>query len=111
MQQTYIHTRFNNIILKSISPHNNTSFGTSHTIHHTHILLRFLLTLFHAYRKQYSTHLMSASTSMLGLLLTPPIKPHTPQGNNTQVLEPYTLDLPLTPPIKPHTRRATIRKC
>jgi len=69
-----IHTRFNNIILKSLSPHNNTSLSTSHTIRHTHILLRFLLTIFHTYYKQYSTHLTSASTSMLGLPSTPPIK-------------------------------------
>jgi hypothetical protein len=59
---------------KSLSPLNNTSLSTSHTISHTRILLQFLLTIFHAYYKQYSTHLTSANTSMLDLPSPPPVK-------------------------------------
>jgi hypothetical protein len=41
---------------------------------HTYILSRFLLTIFHSYYKQYSTHLTSASGTTLGLPSTPPVK-------------------------------------
>jgi hypothetical protein len=104
---------------------------SSHTI-----LSQFPLTIFHAYHKQYSTHLTSASISMLGLPSTTSVKLRPagqqytraratyprltfntarkatyPQGTNTQVIEPHSLDLPLTSPVKPHTRRAPIHKC
>jgi hypothetical protein len=71
----------------------------SHHSSHSYILSQFPI--------QYTTHLNTAR------------KATYPQGNNTQVLEPltldlpltlpvmpHTLDLPLTPTVKPHTRRA-----
>jgi len=90
---------------------------------HTYILSQFPTPIYHTYHKQDSnspTPQLGATTQEYQLTCTRATTlglPYTArkatylQGNNTQVLEPHTLDLSLTPPVKPHTHRAIIRKC
>jgi hypothetical protein len=56
----YIHARFNNVILKSLSLHNSTSSSTSHTVHHTLISYQSL---------QYTTRAISNTPDLPTLQL------------------------------------------
>jgi hypothetical protein len=107
---TYIYTRFNNITLKSLCLHANTSLNTSH-----YCRLSLIPTLklptppvkLHT-RRANNTQVLEATYPRLALHNTPPVKQHTRRAKNTQVLEATYSRFALhnTPSVKQHTRRA-----
>jgi hypothetical protein len=58
-----MHAQFNSVIHKSLSPHNNTSSSTSHTVHHT---LIYYLNFQWEYTTRAKSNTLDLPTPQLG---------------------------------------------